>query len=82
MVEHESESSSADIINYRPVAALYQEVVMGLIGQDWCSFGNQDWQYLRLYSCITGYHLLVCICKLFEPDWLLFVGYFNNFGFT
>ena len=55
MVEHESESSSADIINYRPVAALYQEVVMGLIGQDWCSFGNQDWQYLRLYSCITGY---------------------------
>ena len=47
----ESESSSADIINYRPVAAQYQEalvvrVVMGLIGQDWCPFGKQDWQYV------------------------------------
>ena len=89
--EHESESSSADIINYRPVAPHYQEllparVVMGLIGQDWCSFGNQDWQYLRLYSCITGYRVLVCICKLFvfvnkfESGWLLFVGHLNDSG--
>ena len=53
---------------------------MGLIGQDWCSFGNQDWQYLRLYSCITGYRVLVCICKVFESCWLLVVGHLNNFG--
>ena len=64
--EHESESSSADIINYRsPLPTHYQEVVMGLIGQDWCSFGNQDCQCLRLYSCITG-------CAVF---WFVFVSY-------
>ena len=62
----ESESSSADIINYRSVAAQYQEalvvrVVMGLIGQDWCPFGKQDWQYLRLFRILCfGYNVSIC----------------------